>query len=163
MRHGDAVDLAAGGYARDADRPLSDAGREEVRMMAAALGRLGLALDLLLTSPLTRAAQTSALLAETLPVARGPVTLPALAPGGDPAAVLEAAGAGRRVMLVGHLPSLAELAGWLAWGEPALAVPLRTAGICRIDCAGDPRPGAGDLRWLLAPGLVRRLAGDRAG
>ena len=68
-----------------------------------------------------------------------------------------AAAVSGRVMVVGHMPSLAELAGWLAWGDQALAVPLRTAGVCRIDLDDRRRPGTGDLRWLLTPGLVRRL------
>ena len=156
LRHGDAVDRMTGGYARDADRPLSEAGRAETTTVAEGLRRLGLALDLLLTSPLVRAQQTADLVADVLPVARGPVVLPALAPGGDLAEVLMAA-AGGRVMVVGHMPSLAELAGWLAWGDRDLPVPLRTAGVCRIDLDDRARPGTGDLRWLLTPGLVRRL------
>ena len=156
MRHGDAVDRVTGGYTRDADRPLSEAGQAETTTVAEGLRRLGLALDLLLTSPLVRAQQTADLVAEVLPVARGPVALPALAPGGDLTEVVAEATSGR-VMVVGHMPSLAELAGWLAWGDRDLMVPLRTAGVCRIDLDERGRPGTGDLRWLLTPGLVRRL------
>jgi phosphohistidine phosphatase SixA len=60
-------------------------------------------------------------------------------------------------MVVGHMPSLAELVGWLAWGDRSILVPLRTAGVCRIDLDMPAEPGAGDLRWLITPGLVRRL------
>lgn len=158
LRHGDAVDRVTGGYAHDADRPLTEAGRAEVLAVASGLRRLGLTLDLLLTSPLVRAVQTAEIIAETLTVARGPVVTPALAPGGDLAAVLAAARpGGQRVMVVGHMPSLGELASWLTWGDPALVVPLRTAGLCRVDLGPHDQPGAGDLRWLLPPRLAGRL------
>jgi phosphohistidine phosphatase len=158
LRHGDAVDRVTGGFARDADRPLTEAGRAEVLGVAGGLARVGLALDLLLTSPLVRAMQTAEIMASVLAVARGPVACADLAPGGSLDEVLSKARAGRRVMVVGHMPSLGELAGWLAWGDPALVLPLRTAGLCRIDLGTDERPGAGDLRWLLPPKLAARLA-----
>jgi phosphohistidine phosphatase len=157
MRHGDAVDRATGGYVRDADRPLTDAGRAEVLAVAGALGRLGLTLDLLLTSPLVRAAQTADLVASVLTVAREPVVSPALAPGGQIDDILDASRAGQRVMVVGHMPSLGELAAWLAWGDPSMVVGLRTAGVCRVDLDASGRPGEGDLRWLLPPKMARRL------
>lgn len=163
LRHGDAADRLTGGYARDEDRPLTEAGRVEVLGVVGGLLRLGLALDLLLTSPLVRARQTAELVASVLSVASGPLDLPALAPGGDLAEVLAAAQRGRRVMVVGHQPSLGELATWLAWGDHLLGLPLRTAGLCRVDLAPGDGPGAGDLRWLLPPRLAARLGVDPAG
>lgn len=157
LRHGDAVDRVTGGYARDADRPLTDAGHAEVLAVAGGLKRLGLELDLLLTSPLVRAVQTAEAIASVLPVANGPTVCAALAPGGDLGEALAAARAARRVMVIGHNPSLGELAGWLAFGDPALVVPLRTAGLCRIDLDPGDGPGQGDLRWLLPPRLAGRL------
>ena len=157
LRHGDAVDLAAGGYARDADRRLSEAGQAEVRAVTAGLERLDLKLDLLLSSPLTRAWQTAAIVAERLPVGRGPVVCPALVPDGDLSGALTAARGAGRVMLVGHLPLLGEMIGWLLWGDPSLGTPLRTAGLCRIDLDDQARPGDGELRWFLPPRLTGRL------
>lgn len=174
LRHGDAADRETGGYARDEDRPLTEAGRVEARQAARALVGLGVAIDLLLTSPLTRAAQTAVVAAAVLRPARGPEPCAALAPGGaapdarwpdDPAvrweAVLAATAAGgpaRRVLLVGHMPDLGELAGWLVWGRTDTAVWLRTGGLCRITTPDPPARGAGELRWLLPPRLLRRLA-----
>jgi phosphohistidine phosphatase len=157
LRHGDAVDRVTGGYARDEERPLTDAGRRETLAVAGGLGRLGLALDLLLTSPLVRARQTAELVASVLSVASGPVDCPPLAPGGDLRAVLAAARAGRRVMVVGHMPALGALATWLTWGDETLILPLRTAGLCRVDLADGAGPGEGELRWLLPPRLAARL------
>lgn len=167
MRHGDAVDRVTGGYELDEERPLTGAGRSEIRHAARALAKLGgeRQLDLVVTSPLVRARQTAAIVAEALEPRRGPGVSDALAPGGRPAAVLDAilayrdgAGTPRRVIAVGHMPGLGQLAGWLVWGDERLAVPLRTAGICRITLPEPPTAGDGDLRWLLTPRLLRRLS-----
>jgi phosphohistidine phosphatase len=157
MRHGDAVDPVTGGHARDADRPLTDEGREETVAAAGGLARLGLALDLLLTSPLVRARQTAEAVAAVLAIARGPELCPDLAPGGDLPAVLAALGGSRRAMVIGHMPGLGQLVGLTVWGEEAIIVPFRTAGVARVDWGGPPRPGEGDLRWLLTPRLAARL------
>jgi phosphohistidine phosphatase SixA len=90
----------------------------------------------------------------------------ALLPEAEPAAMLAAAGRRGRVLLVGHLPSLGRLAGWLIGGDPLLGLPLRTGSLCRIDLAAGAMAGQGDLRWLLPPSLLRRLVerghgGDR--
>ena len=161
LRHGDAVDRVTGGYARDEERPLTEQGREEARLAGRALAALGVRPDLLLTSPLVRARQTAELAAEALRPRRGPLESAALAPGGQPAEVLAAlreAGGARAALLVGHMPDLGELVGWLVWGQPDLAVPLRTGGVCRVDLPDQPAPGTGDLRWLLPPRLLRRLS-----
>ena len=160
LRHGDAVDRVTGGYTRDEERPLTEQGREEARLAGSALAALGVRPDLLLTSPLVRARQTAELVAEAVPPRRGPLESAALAPGGRPEAVLAAlreAGGARAALLVGHMPDLGELVGWLVWGQPDLAVPLRTGGVCRVDLPDQPAPGTGDLRWLLPPRLLRRL------
>jgi phosphohistidine phosphatase len=160
LRHGDAADRLTGGYPRDEDRPLTPAGRTEARDAARALARLGEVPDLVLTSSLVRAAQTAALVAEELRLARDPVVCDALAPGGSCEAIvaaLLAAGHPASALLVGHMPDLGELAGWLVWGQPDTALTFRTGGLCRITTLDRPVPGTGDLRWLLAPKVLRRL------
>jgi len=157
VRHGDAADRSAGRYLRDADRPLTATGEAEVLAAAGGLARLGVAIDLLLTSPLVRARQTADLLASVVGGSHQPEECLALAPGGELSAVFHAIHGQQRVMVVGHNPSLGELAGWLAFGDPMATVPLRTAGICRVDLAVGSTPGQGVLRWLLPPRLAARL------
>ncbi|HEX5506830.1 MAG TPA: phosphohistidine phosphatase SixA [Thermomicrobiales bacterium] len=162
LRHGEAAPRGPDGT--DESRPLTDAGRVETRQAAGALARLGVAVDLILASPLVRARQTAALAAETLRPPREPAVCAALAPGGRPEdalAALLAAGPVGRALLVGHMPGLGLLAGWLAWGRDDLAIPLRTAGLCRVDLPPRPGPGAGELRWLLPPRVLRELSGVR--
>lgn len=159
LRHGDAADRLTGGYARDEDRPLTAAGQAEARTAARALAVLGGVPELLLTSPLVRAAQTAALVAETLHLRREPQICPALAPGGSREALVAALLAANpaSALLVGHLPDLGELAGWLIWGREELALPFRTGGLCRITIAAPLAPGTGDLRWLLPPKVLRQI------
>lgn len=167
LRHGDAVDRETGGYERDEDRPLTEKGRAEARRAAVALANLGIEVDLLLTSPLLRAFQTATLAAERLRPRRGPERSAALAPGGRPEETLgalrsfEGGSAGsdalRRVILVGHMPDLGDLVGWLVWGRDDVTVALRTGGLCRVDLPERPSAGRGELRWLLPPALLRRL------
>ncbi len=159
LRHGDAVDRATGGYARDEDRPLTERGEQEARAAAAALRALGAEIDQVISSPLTRAEQTARIVAEIIRPARGRMIERALAPGGSPEAVVAAladtADEGA-VLLVGHMPDLGELAGWLLWGDPLAALSFRTGGLCRITVSAPPQPG-GDLRWFLPPKVLRKL------
>lgn len=159
LRHDDAVDRVAGGYARDEERPLTEAGRGEARAAAEALRWLGSPIDLILTSPLVRAEQTATIAAELLLPTRGLARCAPLASGGDLEEIVAAlvAAAPTNVLLVGHMPDLGELAGWLAWGRPEATLTLRTGGLCRLSTPDRPSAGSGDLRWLLPPKLLRRL------
>ena len=160
LRHGDAVDRLTGGYVRDEDRPLTDAGRAEARDAGRALDRLDAVPDLILTSPLVRAVQTAETVAEALRAPLEPAICAPLAPGGQPEAIvaaLLAAGPPASVLLIGHMPDLGELAGWLIWGQPEATLSFRTGGLCRVTMPDHLAPATGDLRWLLPPRLLRRL------
>ena len=155
MRHGKALSVGEGGIARDADRPLNDEGREVTRDVADALVALGFTPTIVLTSPLTRAAQTAAVAAGRWgnPEIR---TCHALACGGTPAAVVEAL---RRhavpcLVAVGHMPDLAELASHLIAGTAGAGIVFRKSGIGLIRFEGTLRAGAGCLEWLLPPRVL---------
>ncbi len=159
LRHGDAVDRLTGGHPRDETRPLTEKGRAEARAAALALRGLGIAIDRILTSPLVRAEQTAHLASELLRPARGLARCGALAPGGTPEEIVAAltVAPDGAILLVGHMPDLGELAGWLLWGDTLAAIPFRTGGLCRITVPAPPTPGQGDLRWLAPPKLLRKL------
>jgi phosphohistidine phosphatase len=54
----------------DDERPLTDHGQEEMRKVAALLERLAVSPDMILTSPLPRAAQTAEVVATKLSVCK---------------------------------------------------------------------------------------------
>ena len=162
FRHGPAGSADASRWPNDAQRPLTPKGEARTRAAAFGLKRLTGTIDLVVTSPFVRAASTAKILA-AVTGCRRIETLDALAPGGSfrktLAAVVEHRGASV-VALVGHEPDLGKLAGVLVFGAPS-ALPLRKAGACAIEVDGELQPGAGTLRWLLPPKVLRRLAGRK--
>lgn len=64
VRHGESVGNAEGRMQGHRDYPLSERGREQARRLASWLGRQQIAWDVAYASPLLRASQTAALLAE---------------------------------------------------------------------------------------------------
>jgi phosphohistidine phosphatase len=160
VRHGIAVDRGTSGLS-DEERFLTEEGIEKMRQAARGLGKIGVRPALILSSPLVRARQTAEILAEALGK-NIPVKLTAaLSPAGTREQVYEDIRRERRlesVMLVGHQPSLGELAGALAWRSPDCYVELKKGGACAIELdqlAPEPR---GKLLLLLTPPVMRSLA-----
>src|SRR5512140_405744 len=69
---------------QDSQRPLTEAGRKKFRQIAGALASLGTQIDLILSSPYLRAADTAKILRKELDLEKDKlVTVDDLAPGGD--------------------------------------------------------------------------------
>ena len=147
-------------YPDDRKRPLTPDGIKRFKEGVRGLVAVGVELDVILTSPLTRAEETAALLSSGLKK-RVPVeTSDVLSPGGKFQALVEAvkkqAKRHRRIALVGHEPDLGEMAArWLAARGH---VEFRKGAICALDVDGATPGGPGTLRWLLPPRVLRRLA-----
>ncbi|HET8586774.1 MAG TPA: histidine phosphatase family protein [Candidatus Limnocylindria bacterium] len=152
LRHGRAEERQPGG--RDEDRPLSEEGVAQLRAAAPAWRRLNLRPDVILSSPLPRAAQTAELLADALRT-RDPETADRLAPGAewsDFGRCLADHPDARRIVFVGHEPDLSRTVTLLT----GATVRLRPGGLAAIEFPGVPEPGAGELAWLLDPDLYAR-------
>ena len=164
VRHGDAIDRETPGLNSDAERWLTDIGREEVGWTANILRQLNVKPDLILSSPYVRAYQTGEIIGEVIGPSATPETSDNLIYGGSFAGILSdinAHGAPSQVVLTGHMPSIGELVGWLCWNDRHSAVRMRTAGMARIDMPDDRiAPGWGDLRWVLPPKAAQRLLED---
>jgi len=158
IRHGIAEDRGPD-WPDDAKRPLTRKGERRMREEACGLAALGVTLDVVLTSPLTRARQTADLVARGLP-GRPPVDIvDSLSPGGAYAALVRDLAAHQgcsRIGCVGHEPDFGQLAARLIGA--ARAVALKKGAVCRIDLDGLPPPGPGTLRWLATPRMLRRAA-----
>jgi phosphohistidine phosphatase len=147
-------------YPDDRKRPLTAEGIKRFKEAVRGLVALGMELDVILTSPLTRAEETAALLSSGLKK-RAPVeTVDVLAPGGKFQALVEAvtkqAKRHRRIALVGHEPDLGEMAA--RWLGARGGVEFRKGAICALDVDSATPGGPGTLRWLLPPRVLRRLA-----
>lgn len=147
----------------DATRPLTPEGIERFRRAVTGLRSLGVALDLVTTSPYLRARETAELLSGGLRPKPKLIVVEALAPGHRPAEVVAALGkyaaSGRgisRIALVGHEPDLGELAARLLGAKGTLE--FKKGAICRIDVERAMPSGPGTLRWHLTPRVLRGLA-----
>ena len=142
----------------DSVRPLTSKGAARMRQAIRGLRQLDVDINVILTSPLLRAHQTSELLAEGLKSEPAIEVALALAPGGSPAAVADAAShfaKAREVALVGHEPDLGKLAAWFIGAH--IAPVFKKGGVCRIDFNGGLAGGAGQLIWSATPGMLRAL------
>jgi len=160
VRHAIAeVDAASG---QDADRRLTPGGQRRMRRVAAGLARLGIQPAAILTSPLVRAEETAAILAEALAPRLELDVYPRLAGGHDPREIV--AGLHRHratgpLILVGHQPDLGHLASYLLTGAPdVVPLPFKKGAIAAIDVPGLPPQGPGVLRWFLTPKQLRAIA-----
>ncbi len=157
VRHGIAEERGPE-WPDDDQRPLTDRGKRQLRQSARGLVRIGVVIDVLLTSPLVRARQTADVLAATLDPAPAIVVAESLAPGAAHAMLAaDLAKHARRssLGLVGHEPGIGAMAGRLAGLRQALE--FKKGAVCRIDLDELPPGRAGTLRWFAPPRLLRRF------
>ena len=143
----------------DSERPLTKEGRDRMRRAAAGLAEVVERIDVLATSPWTRAAQTADIVAaayggidvapvEELTAEHAPDDLlPWLREQGDESTVA----------IVGHEPHLGFLVGWLLTGRHESFVELKKGAACLLSFDDPPAPGNATLLWALAPAQLRAL------
>ena len=142
----------------DTKRPLTEDGSDRMRKAARGLTRLGIAIDVVLTSPLVRARQTADIVAAAIDPRPSLVTIESLAPSGSyPAVVadLEKHARKTRIALVGHEPNIGELAARLIGAR--MPFEFKKGAICRIDFDVLPPKALGQLRWFLPPRFMRKV------
>lgn len=148
MRHGRAGDAPV-----DADRELTPAGRTDVTGVAKRLKAAGVAGWPVFASPLTRTRQTAALVAAA--IGSDVSVEPVLASGASLDELLAFIGARGRphdLVLVGHMPDLGVLAGFLAWKARGRAMDLSPGTAVHLTVVKlGPRPDA-TLDWAFSPG-----------
>lgn len=160
VRHGIAGPASAA--VNDANRSLTAEGTRKITRVGAALKRLGVVPDAMLSSPLRRAEETAAVLARVLAPHIAVEIYPLLAPGHEAADLLHGLAAHRRahsLMLVGHQPDLGELASYLVTGSSNLAVlPFKKGSVAAVRVAAVPPRASGVLEWFLTPKQLRTIA-----
>jgi phosphohistidine phosphatase len=157
IRHGLAEERSEA-WPDDAKRPLTEQGMSRLRKSARGLARLGLSIDVILTSPLVRARQTADIVAAEFDPRPHIVTAESLSPGATYQAVvtdLEKQSRRTRIALVGHEPGIGELAARLAGTRQPIE--FKKGAVCRIDLDTLPPGGPGLLRWFLTPKIMRAL------
>ncbi len=148
LRHGDAE---AHGERDDASRRLTARGEDQARAAGAALARLELGLESVLTSPRVRARETARLACAPLdlePEVHEPLS------GGfsreDALAVLAGANPEARLLLVGHEPDFSQL----LYDFAGARADVKKGGVAGLRVAR----GAGELLALLRPRELEAIA-----
>jgi phosphohistidine phosphatase len=152
LRHGKAWSRADWHDADDL-RPLTDAGEALVRAEGRAMKAMGLAPDVIVTSPLARARRTAEIVADELGLSERLVDDRRLAGGFDAhrlAEIVAAHDAATSLMLVGHEPDFSFTVAELTGGG---RVDFKKGGLARIDVQGSQLDD-GILAWLLTPALI---------
>ena len=144
----------------DAARELTNQGQEEARIVGTALARLGVTPARFFTSPLVRARQTAELVANAIGFQGRIEPVNELLNSGSTEAVLRMLGRcgdASEVLLVGHMPSLAEHLAALIGAKDAEGLPLGKAGIACV-LMDRLRLAGGQLRWKMGQNQLRVIA-----
>jgi phosphohistidine phosphatase len=146
---------------KDDDRALTKEGIQKMREIAVGLRSLNCVPEALLSSPLLRARQTADLLLEIFGKGIEFKTTASLAPSGSRQDLYrEISLYSKKVsslMIVGHQPSLGQIAGEIAWGFPDHHVELKKGGACTIDLESVRGTPKGKLVALLTPSILRKI------
>ncbi len=161
MRHGLAAPRAGTGITDDAKRPLTPEGKKKMQEIARGLGRLGVDVDWIVTSPLVRAVETAGIVSDSQE-SKIPMDISdALRPGGSPEALISFLARHphrKRVLVVGHEPDLSELAARLIGAGRNANLSFKKGGCCFISFDEFPPKSPGQLVWWLTPRVMRKLA-----
>jgi phosphohistidine phosphatase len=145
----------------DSRRPLTPEGEEEFVGAARGLAQIVPEVDVLLSSPYERAWRTAEILAEHAGWPE-PEELLALEPDIPPEKVviaLQTYADKQSIALTGHRPCLHELAVYLLTGDTGGAdMKIKKGGVVCIEFDDAPKAGAGKLRWLFTPKVLRGQA-----
>lgn len=160
VRHAIAEDAAD--YEDDSLRPLTEKGREKMKRIASALAGLGVAPDLIVSSPYVRASQTASVLAKELNYKEELAYSDSLLPMGkasDMIGEINEKYSVDELMLVGHEPSLSSLAGILLAGSPDLSINFKKGGVCCLSVDDLRYDRKATLEWLVTPKISIKTLG----
>jgi phosphohistidine phosphatase len=162
VRHAIAVPRGSSGV-DDNDRALTDEGIFKMKQISAGLCCLEYVPEVVLSSPLIRARQTAEILLQAFGKGIELKIFPALAPSGSRQELFREINSleNKRIqslMIVGHQPSLGEMAGEIAFGSSKNYIELKKGGVCTIELESTQGTPKGTLIALLTPSILRRLA-----
>jgi phosphohistidine phosphatase len=150
IRHGKAENAGPG--ITDGDRRLTKRGREDIAAAGRWMAAQDLRFDLIAASPLVRAQETAAIIAESLGERDLVVTWKVLAPGGNPDIVCRLLGKHpdvRAILLVGHEPLLSALISYIISGEENAAIAMSKGSLAKIRDFTYTMSPSGELHWLV--------------
>jgi len=161
LRHAIALSAAEAGVSQDAERPLSEEGVDKMKKIAAAMSRIGVEVDLVLSSPYVRAKDTAILAHERMGKQSRLEFSDALASGQDAKHILaelkQRFQKTRSIMIVGHEPDLSSLIGRIT-SLGRLRLEMKKAGLAKIEITELAPELKGNLEWLLTPRVMLQIS-----
>ncbi|MEO7117378.1 MAG: phosphohistidine phosphatase SixA [Candidatus Limnocylindrales bacterium] len=151
LRHAHAGD-ATKWKGDDAERPLTEKGIRQAERLGRFLSQVGFRPDTIVSSPKLRAFQTAEIVGRLV---RTDVAIDERLASGAGISTVEQILAeldADRPMLVGHDPDFSMLVNALCDSH---MTPMRKGALARIDVSHPVKAGAGTLRWLIPPDLLR--------
>lgn len=153
IRHAEAAPIGHDGIVNDEDRPLTALGREQARSLGHVFRKRRIHFNVIVTSPLRRAKQTTDELVAALGKTAPPVEVfDEIGFEVRPRKIckyLNDLPAKKVVAIVGHQPGLSRFAAWLA-GSKKAHLDLAKAGFACLTC-DEPGKGQAVLEALLTP------------
>jgi len=155
VRHADAESKKPG--MSDFERELTELGRETTEKMATALKRMGLTIDIVVSSPLVRAVQTAGIFRKVMGVQSDVVKLSELIPGSDFEELIEIIFSlkAENVLAVGHEPHIGEFLGWLIGLKKPIEFKKNTVACVEFSSLSI---SGGSLKWLIHPYMILNLS-----
>jgi len=158
LRHGEAGKRSP--LPNDSKRTLTAEGRQEIVNLSNGLKSLEIKLDYVLSSPLLRAKDTAEIVAKSFKYKGKIQELNSLKPEGSRLEFysdLSKLKQNSVVLVVGHEPYLSQMIGE-AISQSECRINLKKAGLARIRVLATLPKLRGELRWLLTPKLLKKLA-----
>jgi len=156
MQHGPALPKE-----QDPEEGLSPEGKERIHASGQALKKMAITFDVILSSPKKRSKETAAIVAEEVGFPVGKIiettNVKAMTPPDETVQALSELSGAERVLIAGHLPSVAEVASFLLTEGSKAAVQFEMGGCCRIDVENLPTH-SGRLQWYLTPAQLKLIA-----
>ncbi len=158
LRHANAGQKAFSSLEKDEKRPIDKIGEQQSHDVGRALAAIGVSVNVIISSPLTRAMQTAAIVSQEIGHEEKIVTDAALRP---EATFEQFKGLLNRhkdrlaIMVVGHDPSMTEFVNKvLSGGVPMAAVEMKKCGVAKVE-KELRRPAV--LRWCMTPKVVQKV------
>jgi phosphohistidine phosphatase len=136
----------------DADRRLTRKGRDDSAAAGRWMAAQDIRFDVIAASPLVRAQETAAIIAETLGDKNHLVTWEILAPGGNTDTVCHQIGKYEdacSILLVSHEPLLSALISRIITGNDNAAIAMTKGALAKIRDFSPTRSPSGELHWLI--------------
>ena len=147
----------------DEKRALTVEGRNRMREVVKGLVKLGVEVDLIMTSPLARAVETAEIVATAVGLSKKEIKQTTnLAPGASAAnlfAEIKSHAGVEAIALIGHQPDPGGLISRIIQSDGgALSIQLKKGGVCCLNVTETVPTLRGDMVWLLTPRQLRLLA-----